>query len=248
MRTILWSCCFAFLTTLVLADTPDPPLADKRLSIHTLVREDIFAGWMEGDMERFARGEKNIDQLLAERPRARAELLAWKGGATLFRAILARDAGDEAAFERLYQEALGQLAEARKLAPRNPGVAAVVGGSYVVFGDRLPEKYRAAAWSECYDNYQSLWQSQEKFVANLPQHIRGELLAGLAQSAHRTGRNDELNKHLDKILEVLPDSQYAEMAQQWKDNPQLAATANISCKYCHDEGRLSSRLEKLGGK
>ena len=34
-----------FLLNHALGQSPAPPLSDTRLSIHTLVREDIFAGW-----------------------------------------------------------------------------------------------------------------------------------------------------------------------------------------------------------
>jgi hypothetical protein len=56
------------------------------------VREDIFAGFMANDSERFLRGEKNLDLLLVERPQAKASLTAWKGTITLKRAIDAHEA------------------------------------------------------------------------------------------------------------------------------------------------------------
>ena len=143
MRTILLSCLVVSLPGVVLGQSPDPPLAEKRLPVSTLLREDVFAGWRADDMQRFARGEKNIDVLLEQRPRERAELLAWKGGTKLYRAVLACEAGNAEECERYYQETLDLFAEAKKLAPKHPAVAAIVGGSYVVFGDRLPEKYRS---------------------------------------------------------------------------------------------------------
>ena len=56
----------------VLAQAADPPLDERQLTIHTLVREDVFAGWRSDDMERLARGERNIDKLLESRPESRA--------------------------------------------------------------------------------------------------------------------------------------------------------------------------------
>ena len=79
------------LVTVAAAQSPQPPLADSRLTVHTLVREDIFAGWMTDDMARFERGEKNIQLLLERRPDQKANLLAWKGGATLYRAVRANE-------------------------------------------------------------------------------------------------------------------------------------------------------------
>ncbi len=179
---------------------------------------------------------------------SRAELLAWKGGTQLYRAILALEAGKAEEFETRFQTAQESFTEAKKLGPKNPAVAAIVGGSFVFFGDRLPEKYRAAAWTSGYDNYQILWEMQGRSVEQLPLHIKGELLAGLAQASERTGHKEELAGYLDKIVEVLPDTEYERVAKQWKADPLAAANSNISCKSCHAAGRLSARMAKLAEK
>ena len=233
------------LTGAARADTPDPPIAESRLTVSSLVREDIFAGWRSNDLKRFARGEKNLDLLLEQRPKNKAEILAWKGGARLYRAVLALEAGNTEEFERLYQETLDLHEQARVAGPNDGVVHAVVGGSFVVFGDRLPQKYHEQVWSDCYNGYQKLWTSQSPFLAQLPVHVRGELLAGLILSTQRMGRQEELDKFLDKAIEVLPDTRYARTAQKWKDDPQVAATENISCVGCHGPGRLSRRIKKL---
>jgi tetratricopeptide (TPR) repeat protein len=248
MRTLLLGLLSFALVTPAFAQSPDPPLDNNLLTVHTLVREDIFAGWRSKNMERFERGEKNIELLLEQRPNSRADLRAWKGGAKLFRAVLAREAGDNDQFQKLYDEAAALFSEARTLAPKNPGVAAIVGGSYLTFGDRLPEELRADAWQKAYDNYQILWSQQGKLVDRLPEHIRGELLAGLVQSAQRTGREQEYTEYLDKIIEVLPDTGYSRVALQWKSDPPAAKTGNISCKSCHADGRLEARLATIESK
>lgn len=245
MRTIAAGLVVLFFVNDTWGATPDPPIENKRVRVSTLVREDIFAGWMDGDMKRFARGEKNLDILLESRPRVRPETLAWKGGTKIFRAVLAHEAGNTEEFERYFKEGRDLFAEAKKLGPKQVVVSAVVGGSYLLFADRLPEKYREAAWTESYDNYRALWDRQGEIVDKLPLHIGGELLAGLTQSAQRTGHTEEVIEYLNKIIEVLPDSHYAEVAQEWKADPAAAAKDNIGCKYCHEEGRLSARLEQL---
>jgi tetratricopeptide (TPR) repeat protein len=248
MRTLVCSCLALFLVGDAFAQSPEPPLAETRLPVSTLVREDIFAGWRADDMERYARAEKNIELLLEQRPKERAELLAWKGGTKIYRAVLAREADKADECERYYQEALHLFTEAQELAPKNPAVAAIVGGSYVLFADRLPEKYRAAAWTVSYDSYQTLWKLQGQALEHLPMHIRGELLAGLVQSAERTGHKEEHIEYLDKILDTLPDTAYARIAKQWKADPALAAQGNISCKSCHNDGRLADRMARLKDK
>jgi tetratricopeptide (TPR) repeat protein len=213
-----------------------------------LLREDLFSGYLSDDMDRFSRGEKNIEVLLAQRPAEKPFLLAWKGSATLFHAVRAYEANRNDEFIQKYQQALDLFAEADRLRPGDGGVAAVTGGSFAVFGDRLPKEYRVAAWSKAYDSYSTLWKQQAPVVDKLPVHIRGELLAGLAQSAQRTGRNDEMNQYLDKIIEVLPNSPYEPIAKKWKTKPSAAVSGAITCLTCHDQGRLSARLSALDKK
>src|SRR6186997_1015202 len=114
------------LATIALAQSPEIPLTDSRLTIHTLVREDIFAGFLQGDMEKFSRGEKNIQLLLDLRPQEKPDLLAWKGGAHLYRAVRAFEEKRKDEFQKNYELALARFDEARKLQPQGGGVNAVI--------------------------------------------------------------------------------------------------------------------------
>ncbi len=232
------------LVSVAAAQSPEP-LSDSRLTIHTLLREDIFAGFLTDDAERFSRGERNIELLLEKRPAEKASLLAWKAGATLYRAVRAHENNRKDEFQEKYKLALDLFAQAGKLNPADGGVIAVTGGSYAIFADRLPEEYRAAAWSQAYASYQQLWKYQGSMVEKLPLHLQGELLGGLAQSAQRTGRTEEMGQHLDKILAVMRDTPYESIAKQWKKDPAAAANTSITCLSCHDAGRLGSRITAL---
>ena len=227
------------------AQSPEPPLSDTRIPVHTLVREDIFAGFIGNDMVRFARGERNVEQLLKDRPDQRGNLLAWRGSAAMHRAVLAHEAGNNGEFLTRLEAARAAFAEAAKQTSGNEGVAAITGGTYAVFADRLPEPHRATAWTDAYANYSLLWQQQGSMIDKLPVHHRGEVLGGLVQSAQRTGRSDEMTQHLDRMLTVMKGTPYEATAQQWKDNPASAATTKVTCKACHNPGRLSPTLASL---
>ena len=99
------------------AQSPEPPLSDTRIAVHTLVREDVFAGFLSNDMVRFARAERNIQQLLKDRPDQRGNLLAWTGGAALYRSVLAHESGNNGEFLKLLQAARTAFAEAAKAGP-----------------------------------------------------------------------------------------------------------------------------------
>lgn len=233
------------LVTVAAAQSPQSPLLDSRLTVHTIVREDIFAGWMSDDMKHFERGEKNIQLLLEQRPGQKGNLLSWKGGVLLYRAVLAHEGNRTDEFNRLYQQALDAFAEAGKTTSGNDGVGAVTGGSFAVFGDRLPKEYRAAAWSAAYDNYLTLYKQQGPILDKLPVHLRGEVLGGLAQAAQRTGRKEETAQYVDKILAMLGGTPYEPVARKWKSNPESAANTSITCMTCHDGGRLAVRMADL---
>ena len=228
--------------------TADPPLAESRLTVHTLLREDIFSGFLQGDMTRFARGEKNIDLLLDQRPDQKANLLAWKGGAVLFRAVRAHVARHNPEYQRLYREAQALLSQAADLKTGNDGVKAITGGSLVMFADRLPKADRAAAWTLAYDAYHSIAKQQESVLDKLPTHFRGETLGGLARSAARTGHVQESSDTVDRMLVVLRDTPYEAAARQWKERPFSAANSAITCMGCHESGRLAPRIGALNKK
>ena len=136
--------------------------------------------------------------------------------------------------------------QSKEINANSPGAIAIIGGSYLLFADRLPESERKNAWDVCYDNYQALYRLQKGTLERLPTHMRGELLAGLAQASQRTGRTEEFEGHLDKILELLPKTGYSRTASLWKADPELAKSGSIGCKSCHSPGRLSSHLARLG--
>ena len=246
MTRLLLAVCFAIaITSTVPAQAPEPPLAETRLTVHTLLREDIFAGFLQNDLARLARAEKNIDLLLASRPDERAGILAWQGSTQLTRAAQAMEAKQPDRFRQHYGRALELFAEARKLGPTNVGVFAINGGSQLMLADRLPEKERATSWEEAYAAYQQLWKMQADVIEKLPLHHKGEVLTGLAQSSQRTGRDAELASQLDRILTLLPNTPYAKMAQQWKDTPASRAQSKLACQTCHGPGTLAARLGEI---
>jgi hypothetical protein len=227
------------------AQSVKAPTFDPNLSSSTIIREDLFAGFLEGGKngdERFLRGEKNLEILIAERPQDRPGLTAWKGGIAFKRAIDAIETKQMEEFERQYRKALDFYAEAAKLAPADVGVMAVTGAGFALNADRLPDRYRADGWNTAYKMYSGVWQAQGSEVDKLPLHHKGELLAGMAQSAQRSGHFAESTQFLDKILTTMPGTPYAAAAKKWVDSPDLIAKTNLTCKSCHDAGRLEAQI------
>jgi hypothetical protein len=235
---------FAVVATAA-AQSPEIPISDTRLTVHTLLREDIFAGFLDNNMERVARAEQHLDTLLKERPDQRANLLAWRGGIEVQRAVRAQETGKPEAFTRHFENARKAFAEAAQFSSGNDGVAPIIGGTYAFFGDRLPKEHRAAAWAQAYESYSLLWKQQGAQIEQLPVHFKGEVLAGMAQSAHRTGRSEESAEFVEKMLTILAETPFERTARQWKADPASAATTSLTCKNCHAAGRLSAKIAAL---
>jgi tetratricopeptide (TPR) repeat protein len=240
-RTLLIFAVSIAISAAVPAQVPEPPLADTRLTVHTLVREDIFAGFLQNDLARLARAEKNLDTLLPSRPGERPAILAWQGSAALTRAAMANEAGQTDRFRDLYRRSQDLFTDAMKLGPEDVGVFAITGGTQASLADRLPTVERAAGWELAYTAYQRLWTLQGAIIEKLPLHHKGEVLSGLAQSAQRTGRVDEAAAQLERILTLMPDTPYATRARQWTDDAS-ARTGRLTCQTCHAPGTLVARL------
>jgi tetratricopeptide (TPR) repeat protein len=244
-RTLLTLVAMVAIPAAVPARAPEPPLADTRLTVHTLLREDTFAGFLQNDVTRLARAEKNADVLLASRPAERAAVLAWQGGMALTRAAMANEANQPDQFRQHYRRAQALFADAMKLGPENVGVFAITGGTQVSLADRLPPAERQVGWELGYTAYQQLWKLQGQAIENLPLHHKGEVLSGLAQTADRTGRSKEADAYVERILTMLPDTPYATRARQWKDDPSGRAKTKLACQTCHGPGTLVARLAEV---
>jgi len=235
----------AVATAVAAAQSPEPPLSDTRLTVHTLMREDVFAGFLSNDMTRFERAERNAAALLEQRPDQRGNLLAWQGAMRLYRAVRAHEAASPEEFARLYGDARELFAQAQRAQSGNEAVPAIVGGSLVVFADRLPQDQQASAWAQAHEAYTMLWTVQGPAIDKMPAHFKGEVLAGLAQSAQRTGRAGESAQWVDKMLVLLQNTPYEATARKWKEQPQSAATSSVACKMCHEPGRLAATIDRL---
>lgn len=233
-----------FLALLLTASALSAQAPPNGLRISTWVREDIFAGFMGNDMERFATGMKKLDDALARNPRA-ADAICWKGGGELWLAARAHEAGRTAEFETLYAKALATLEEGRKAGEGTPyigAVHAITGASWTVSADRLPARLRREAWANVRAHYTALLDVQKAYFEKLPPHPKGEVLAGLAQASQRLGEEDDLQRRLNDVIEQLPGSVYATRAQRWQQNPASAATTSMTCQTCHDAGRMEAVL------
>ena len=218
------------------AQSPRP----ANVPIHTWVREDIFAGFLANDLERFGRGEAKVREYVAETP-ARPEALGWLVAVKLHRAGLAFGAGKTAEGEALVNEALQAADTAVTNGPDNFGMHATIGGSIVTLANKLPDWYYRPLMERARTHYATLYKVQSPALSKLPLHIKGELLAGVAETEFRVGDKAKATDTLNQILKELPETGYATNAQQWLSAPEnVTKDTKLVCQSCHEPGRLAA--------
>jgi hypothetical protein len=79
----------------------------------------------------------------------------------------------------------------------------------------------------------------------MPLHFKGELLAGMAQSAQRTEHAAESAEFLERIVKTMPGTAYAAAAEKWMASPEAASRTKVTCQSCHEPGRLAARTSAL---
>jgi hypothetical protein len=202
--------CFALLTFAAWgARKPD------HVPASIWVREDLFAGYLDGDMQTFGRGERKVDELLAEDGQSPV-LRAWKLSAEFFRAVLAYESKDHRMFEMRYSEVMNKFESLRNA------------------------RLQRSANVRAREAYLQLEQLQNAGFDKMPLHHRGEVLAGVAQSAARSGEEETSRKYLARIIETLPGTPYAAFAQTMLQQPDKMKTTRIACNSCHEPNRLKN--------
>ena len=213
----------------------------------TWVREDLFSGPMANDTVRFEAGMKKVETYLAEKPDD-PTAVAFLAFGEMCRAVAALEAGGRAEFASGYEKSMKDFERANSLAkPNDQSVAAIMGGTFSLLSERLPEARRTEAYQAVRDNFTRLRAAQKPFFDQLPVHMRGEVIAGLAQASYKLGMDDDAKAYLAEIVAKLPGTPYASRAQKWIDNAESAGKSSLTCLTCHDPGRLKNRMAQTSG-
>lgn len=230
------------LPLLAAAASLDKP---EKLTIHTWVREDIFAGWVARDNAALERGVAKLNRFLEQNP-GQEDALAWLYLSEMHRMRAAQAAGDSAAYDRA-MAAAAQL-RAKIFDGRTAGV-----GPYIIVGSGL---VAGAFWARDEDRPQMYRDGRamlkrvpeiqgERFNA-LPPHMRGELWSQIAFASDRLGDKPERDRYIEFMLTQLKGSLYEKRAERWQKLSALTTEADNMCISCHEPGRLKPTAARLG--
>jgi len=232
---------FLAAASLLSAETLDKP---EKLTIHTWVREDLFAGWMVKDAESLARGERKLDHFLASNPN-HSSALAWKFLATHYHMREAISKSDRAGYNTLLAQSHTLRDKAIAANPRDVSVYIIVGGVMIMGAWYAPEEHKQALYKEGRELLRKVPELQGPAFDKLPPHMRGETWSLLAYASDRLGDKADRDALIDAMLTKLQGSPYESRAKRWKTLPALTSESDNMCITCHDPGRLKNVQARL---
>jgi len=240
MHARLMKVSFVILATCTLVAAAAQEQRPKNVPFYTWVREDLFAGWMADDMARFERSMQKTQEYLKEEPN-NMDALNWLGAGAVTRAVRAFAAGDYAKGDQLFGEGLALMDKAVAAQPMNLGIHATAGGTLMFFASQLPERHYKTAIDKARDHYVLLYKAQESMLDKFPLHLKGETLAGIAETEFRGGNRETANTYLQKIVTGMPNTRYAQIAETWIKSPESVTKKDrLVCQSCHEAGRLTA--------
>lgn len=228
---------FFFLAFLPAGDDLVKP---ANISIHTWVREDLFAGWIANDLDSFERGVRKVDLYLNDHPDDPGGL-SWRCLILAYQMRQALAAGDNAAYHRLLAAAKEVRQKTFAGDPQDPSPYIIVGSSLVRLASSAPDEDRAWMYRDGRELLNKVPGLQKDYFDTLPPHMRGELWSQIAFASDRLGDKAERDRVISEMLAKLPGSPYETRARHWQKLPNLKSEGDYTCLSCHDPGRLAKK-------
>jgi hypothetical protein len=220
------------------ADALEKP---DKITVHTWVREEMFAGILVDDKDALERGAKKLDRILASNPDDEVAL-SWRMFEYVTRAAWENDKGDHAAAGKLVERALAT--RQRIAASNDQGAHVVMGGSLLLYAARSPKQATEAMYRDGRDHLLKVRKAQDAYFAKLPPHFSGELLSQLVFAADRLGDKDAKEQYIAEMKKLLAGTPYERRAEKWQ-TMEIKDWNTVRCISCHEPGRLNNVLSSM---
>ena len=198
------------------------------------ISADMF-GALTGDTERFERGMRALESLLARNP-GDPRLKVLYGTGVFARSGTAFQKGDAAAAMKLWQSSLETMAQAVEMAPDDVFVRGRRGVILISASRAMPAAMAGPLTRLAVEDFGKVLEIREKgnTLAGRSLHQRGELLTGLADGWSRLGDRDKARGYFERITRDLKGTSYEQKAQAWLDDrPETKAPEYFACSGCH---------------
>jgi len=197
---------------------------------------DLLGG-LVGDMVRFERGMRTLDEILSKNPND-IEAKVLHGNGVMARAGEAFKVGDNEKAIQLWQTGLDEMAQAVNAAPDNVFVRARRGVFMISASRSTPPQMAKPLLETAVADFERVLQIREKdhTLADRSVHQRGELLSSLADGWNRLGETEKARDYFVRITKDLKGTVYELRANAWLDNkPETRSADFFACTGCHVE-------------
>jgi len=194
-------------------------------------------GSLTGDMERFERGMKAIEAILAKNPKD-PEAQVMYGNGVLARAGKAFEKGEVANAMKLWQSGLDEMAQAVETAPENIYVRARRGVFLITASRSTPPAMGKPLVELAVSDFEKVLQvrEREQTLSQRSTHQRGELLTSLADGWDRMGNADKARGYFERVTKDLKGTIYEQKAKTWLEGKAEAKSPEFfACTGCHVE-------------
>jgi tetratricopeptide (TPR) repeat protein len=198
--------------------------------------QDLLAA-LKGDMVRFERGMKTLDDYLSKNPNDPAAKVLH-GNGVMARSGEAFKTGDVANAMKLWQAGLDEMAQAVDAAPENVFVRARRGVFMITASRSTPPEMSKPLLETAVVDFGKVLQIRERdrTLAERSVHQRGELLSSLADGWDRLGDHEKARGYFLRITKDLKGTVYEQRANAWLENkPEAKAADFFACTGCHVE-------------
>jgi tetratricopeptide (TPR) repeat protein len=197
---------------------------------------DLLGG-LVGDMVRFERGMRTLDEILSKDP-SNLEAKVLHGNGVMARAGEAFKVGDNEKAIQLWQSGLDEMAQAVNAAPDNLFVRARRGVFMITASRNTPPQMTKPLLETAVEDFGKVLQIRERehTLAERSDHQRGELLTSLADGWDRLGDKEKARGYFERITKDLKGTVYESKANAWLQNkPEAKAADYFACSGCHVE-------------
>jgi len=197
---------------------------------------DLLGG-LVGDMVRFERGMRTLDEILSKNPND-IEAKVLHGNGVMARAGEAFKVGDNEKAIQLWQTGLDEMAQAVNAAPDNVFVRARRGVFMISASRSTPPQMAKPLLETAVADFERVLQIREKdhTLADRSVHQRGELLSSLADGWNRLGETEKARDYFVRITKDLKGTVYEQRANAWLENkPETRSADFFACTGCHVE-------------
>ncbi len=204
--------------------------AAETRGVDAKVRNLFFAGF-NGDTKSMETGLKATEELLATEPN-NGEAMVWHGSGVYFQGGQAFQQGDSARGMQLFLKGSEEMAKAVASHPDDPAVLAPRGAVLLQSTVGMQGPQVAGLVRTGVRDLEHVLVIEDAYFAKLDEHMRGQVLFGIADGYSRLGENEKARPYFQRVVKELPNTEYQRRADTWLATGKLTPAQSM-CVGCH---------------